>query len=221
MFLNFTIPKKDDDFSSNRFRNVFMADTDEAGNVKDPTGEDPKKEDDKDNKEETDKKEDKNTDEAGNVKDPTGENEENNEEAGGNTTKPVEEDAADKETSNATTGDKEAAADARKNKKLVDASKRIDLFNRHRSLYKTVDVWINVVSSALPNIVSEDIRTNFLKIQKDLSKTSGQLEYALSMDFTKMNIERIEEIYNAIKKKIDIMAEQVIKMRKAEIQNKK
>jgi hypothetical protein len=99
-------------------------------------------------------------------------------------------------------------------KKIKDINERIQLFRKHRKLEDTVQVLYQSVSSAIGQVVTADNRIKLIRIQKDLLVTKGQLEYAISLDFKTINMEKAEEIYKVLEKKVALMSDTLKKIRK-------
>jgi hypothetical protein len=106
----------------------------------------------------------------------------------------------------------DAGSDA--DKKIQDINERINLFRKHRKLEDTVQVLYDAVSGAIGQVVTTDSRIKLLRIQKDLLVTKGQLEYAISLDFKTIDMEKATEIYKVLEKKVSLMTETIRKIRK-------
>lgn len=105
-------------------------------------------------------------------------------------------------------------AEAESDKKIKDINERINLFRKHRKLEDTVQVLYDAVSGAISQVVTTDSRIKLLRIQKDLLVTKGQLEYAISLDFKTIDMEKATDIYKVLEKKVSLMTETIRKIRK-------
>jgi len=99
-------------------------------------------------------------------------------------------------------------------KKIKDINERILLFRKHRKLEDVVHTLYQSVSSAIGQVVTADNRIKLIRIQRDLLVTQGQLEYAISLDFKTINMEKAEEIYKVLEKKVSLMGDTLKKIRK-------
>lgn len=99
-------------------------------------------------------------------------------------------------------------------KKIKDINERILLFRKHRKLEDTVQILSDSVASAIGQVVTSDNRLKLIKIQKDLLVTKGQIEYAISLDFKTIDMEKATEIYKVMEKKVALMSDTLKKIRK-------
>jgi hypothetical protein len=99
-------------------------------------------------------------------------------------------------------------------KKIKDINERIQLFRKHRKLEDTVQVLYDAVSNAIGQVVTTDSRIKLLRIQKDLLVTKGQLEYAISLDFKTIDMDKATDIYKVLEKKVSLMSDTLRKIRK-------
>lgn len=97
-------------------------------------------------------------------------------------------------------------------------NRRILAFRKHRKLANTIATLQGSVSAAIKHAINIDNRNMLMRVQKDLLTTSGQVEYALSLDFKTIDLTKIEKIYDAMEEKVRIMSEAIKKIRKEDLE---
>lgn len=103
-----------------------------------------------------------------------------------------------------------------KESKEADIGKRIHLYRSYNRLSKLVEGMINNIQFNINSAVSLEDRHILSKVKQSLIKTSGQIEFAMALDFQKMDYDKIEELYNIINEKIKKFISAIEKTRKNE-----
>ena len=105
--------------------------------------------------------------------------------------------------------------EAEKEEKNKDISERIHLFKNYKRLAAMTESLINGMQGFIDYALSIEDRNVVLRIKQELIKTSGQLEFAMALNFKTADKEKLEELYDIINKKIQKFIEALEKVRKA------
>lgn len=102
-----------------------------------------------------------------------------------------------------------------KEEKNKDISERIHLFKNYKRLAAMTESLVNGMQGFIDYALSIEDRNVVLRIKQELIKTSGQLEFAMALNFKTADKEKLEELYDIINKKIQKFVEALEKVRKA------
>jgi len=102
-----------------------------------------------------------------------------------------------------------------KDEKNKDISERIHLFKNYKRLAAMTESLINGMQGFIDYALSIEDRNVVLRIKQELIKTSGQLEFAMALNFKTADKEKLEELYEIINKKIQTFVAALEKVRKA------
>jgi len=102
-----------------------------------------------------------------------------------------------------------------KEEKNKDISERIHLFKNYKRLSAMTESLINGMQGFIDYALSMEDRSVVLRIKQELIKTSGQLEFAMALNFKTADKEKLEELYDIINRKIQRFMEALEKVRKS------
>jgi len=102
-----------------------------------------------------------------------------------------------------------------KEEKNKDISERIHLFKNYKRLAAMNESLVNGMQGFIDYALSIEDRNVVLRIKQELIKTSGQLDFAMALNFKTADKEKLTELYDIINKKIQKFIEALEKVRKA------